>query len=164
MSLDRFYARLPDKPMILRLLLKAVSKERPRVGAAGHIYTPPRTQKFEKYLAQAAGTLNRQPYTCPVKVTVCVTDPIPKSYKGIKRQAALLNLISPQVGDLDNKVKAITDGLNGVAYIDDKQINSLRAERIYGSEHSIYVEIKRNGLSAGELQEYGKRSNNTGRA
>ncbi len=156
--------KLRDDPMILRLLLKAVSKERPRVGAAGHIYTPPKTQKFEKYIAEAAKTLMRAPYTCPVRVNIMLYEPVPKSYKGDKREAAELGLISPPVGDLDNKVKAITDGLNGIVYIDDKQINCLRAERAYGEEHSIFVQIERNGLSSGELEKYGRERSNRRRA
>ena len=155
-SLINFYTRLSelDVPMELRLLQKAVSKERPRAGGAGHFYTPKRTKQFEKMIATAASTLNRRPYTCPVSVRITVYDPIPKSYKHAQRLAAELNLISPLVGDLDNKVKAITDGLNGVAYIDDKQINELFSNRVYGDEHKIIVRIKRNGLSVGELEEW----------
>ena len=33
-------------------------------------------------------------------------------------------------GDLDNKCKVIQDGLNGIAYIDDKQIIELHAKKI----------------------------------
>jgi Holliday junction resolvase RusA-like endonuclease len=87
-------------------------------------------------------------------VTITIVEPIPKSYTGYKRKAAELNLISPPVGDLDNKIKAITDGLNGIAYIDDKQINCLAADRRYGTEHVIHVEIKRNGISMTEVDRY----------
>jgi Holliday junction resolvase RusA-like endonuclease len=85
---------------------------------------------------------------------VAIYDPIPKSYNALRKAAAELGLINPPVGDLDNKVKAITDGLNGVAYIDDKQINCIEATREYGDHHMIFVRVERNGLSLEELREY----------
>lgn len=157
MSLLDLYHRLryEDTPMVLDINnVFAVSKERPRKGRSGHMYTPKRTQKFERLIADIAKTLNRQPYTCPVKVVVEVWEPIPVSYKGAKLMAARLGLISPPRGDLDNKVKAITDGLNGVAYVDDKQINCIRADRGYGASHKIHVVVSRNGLSNGEVERY----------
>lgn len=166
MSLTALYRALKrqDKPMELCLLLKAVSKERPRTGKGGHVYTPKRTQKFEKMVAEAGATLLRQPYTCPVKVWVEIREPIPKSFPKWKQEAARLRLISPQVGDLDNKIKAITDGLNGVCYIDDKQINHVGGIRVYGDNHEIYITIERSGLSIGELQGHNERRSSEGGA
>ena len=146
---------LLDKPMEIRLNWKAIAKERPRLGRGGRVFTPKATREFETKMAEAGSTLLRRPYTCPVKITVRLYDPIPKSYKGMKLHAARENLINPPVGDLDNKIKAITDGLNGVAYVDDKQINKIDAERRYGNDHAIYVLLERNGLSAKELEDYG---------
>ena len=34
--------------------------------------------------------------------------------------------------DLDNVVKAICDGLNGLAYVDDSQVSSIEARKIWG--------------------------------
>jgi len=146
-----------DKPFVLQLKNKAISKQRPRKGRSGHMFTPAETRRFEKYVAECGKTLLRSPYTCPVRVIVHIFDPVPVSYTGNKRRAAELNLINPPVGDLDNKVKAITDGLNGVAYVDDKQINKIDAGRYYAESYAIYVQITRNGLSAKELEDYGKR-------
>ena len=157
----RYLMRLKRKedPMIIHIYMKAVSKERPRVGRSGHIYTPPRTQKFEKTIAEAAKTLRREPYTCPVKVCVGIYEPVPKSYPKWKKLGAELGMLSPPVGDLDNKVKAITDGLNGIAYLDDRQINYIIATRTYGDEHTIHIQVERNGLSLGEVERYVKSNN-----
>ena len=144
-----------DEPMEMSFQMKAVSKQRPRTGRSGHMYTPKETRAFEKMVAEKAATLLRTPYTCPVAVFITVYDPIPSSYKGVKRQAAEVNLISPPVGDLDNKVKAVTDALNGIAYVDDKQINFTRSERLYGENHAILVTVQRNGLSLVEVQKCG---------
>lgn len=143
-----------DNGVELKLRLKAVSKERPRKGRSGHMYTPKKTRDFEKKVAEMASTLSAPPYTCPVTVEIVVTEPIPKSYKGVKRLAAKHNLITPPRGDLDNKVKAVTDGLNGIVYIDDVQINTMKLSKCYGEEHSIYIKVYRSGLSANELEKY----------
>lgn len=158
MRLIDFYEHIAidDKPIDLFMPWKAVSKERPRKGASGHMYTPKRTRDFEKLVGDVAKTIARPAFTCPVVVRIIIMEPVPKSYKGIKREAATSGLISPPVGDLDNKVKAITDGLNGIAYLDDNQINRIIASRLYGDRHSISVTIRRNGLSAKELEDYGQ--------
>lgn len=155
-TLIGFYINLlaEDRPFRLSLKRKAVSKERPRTGRGGHVYTPKRTREFEQYVADAARTLLRSPYTCQVYVDIEIVEPIPKSYKGAQREAAEQWLINPPVGDLDNKVKAITDGLNGIAYLDDRQINQLTATRRYGDEHSIEVTVQRSGLSRLEVEQY----------
>lgn len=149
-----FWLQEREEPMELLVKRKAQSKERPRLGRRGVVFTPERTRQFERLIAEVATTLNRTPYTCPVKFTMQVIEPIPKSYKGEKWVAAKYNLISPPVGDLDNKVKAVTDGLNGIAYVDDKQINDIRATRGYGDTYEIAVMIRRNGLSAREIELY----------
>ena len=141
-----------DQDFFLELKWKAVPKGRPRVGRHS-VYTPKRTREFEAKVKAAAKTVDRAPYTCPVKVEVYVCEPIPQTYKGFKRAAALEGLINPPVGDLDNKVKAITDALNGKAYLDDKQIVDIRATKRFSPSASIVVIVSRAGLSLGEVQE-----------
>lgn len=154
-DIDGYYSKLLDDDEELRLFLdfKAVSKERPRTGKSGHVYTPQRTRAFEREVAKAAKDAGFRPFHCPVSVTITISDPIPKSYKGRKLLAAQHGYINPPVGDLDNKVKAITDALNGIAYIDDKQVNLLRSHRRYWHRHGIDIAIRRNGLSLLEVLE-----------
>lgn len=46
-------------------------------------------------------------------------------------------------GDLDNKCKVIQDGLNGIAYNDDKQIVELHARKIMNSTfNGVIIEVK----------------------
>lgn len=44
--------------------------------------------------------------------------------------------------DLDNLVKLITDALNGLAYVDDEQIEVLHAERVYSAGSEARAEIR----------------------
>jgi Holliday junction resolvase RusA-like endonuclease len=136
--------------VIVNTDLRAVSKERPRVGKSGHIYTPKRTVDFERAVAEAC-TLD-SPVTYPVSICINIVEAPPKTWPVEKRQLALGGLLVPTRGDLDNQVKAITDGLNGIAYIDDVQITAITALREYGTTDRITVSIKQQGLSPIQLQ------------
>ena len=103
------------------------SKQRPRLGKGGRVYTPTRTLRYEHSVAAAflVATRGRRraAYTGPVELRIrCV-------FATMHRR------------DLDNVVKAICDGLNGVAYADDCQVTSIRAEREQGSEERAEVEV-----------------------
>lgn len=145
-----------DTDFYMELQWKAVPKGRPRVGK-NSVYTPKRTRDFEKKVRDAAKTVKRGPFTCPVKVFVTISEPIPKSYTGMKRAAAKAELINPPVGDLDNKVKAITDALNGIAYMDDRQIVHIDAKKFFGVKPMIVVTVSRAGLSLGEVENVSRR-------
>ncbi len=43
-------------------------------------------------------------------------------------------------GDLDNRIKTISDALNGEAYIDDRQIKELHVKEVPGKISTITVE------------------------
>tara|TARA_R110000822_G_scaffold12174_16_gene44201 strand:- start:2967 stop:3440 length:474 start_codon:yes stop_codon:yes gene_type:complete len=133
--------------------IKAISKERPRVGKAGHVYTPQRTRDYEEAVA-LLGTENRAGSTaaCPVALSVTIRHTIPASWKPEKKAAAQAGHIYPTRGDLDNKVKAISDALNGIAYVDDVQICQLKAEMIYATDDGICVKVTRAGYTLSELR------------
>jgi crossover junction endodeoxyribonuclease RusA len=46
-----------------------------------------------------------------------------------------------QPGDLDNIIKAIQDGLNGIAWIDDRQVVELQAKRIKAGPDRVVIRI-----------------------
>jgi len=148
--IQRWLDRVSDELiMVLDLETKAVSKERPRVGKSGHVYTPKRTRGFEKLVARSC--LIQKPVTYPIKVFVSIMETPPKTWPVEKRQLALAGLIVPTRGDLDNQLKAITDGLNGLAYVDDVQITAIEACRCYGINNRITVHIKQAGLSSVQI-------------
>lgn len=68
---------------------------------------------------------------------------IPKSVSKKKKQQMLENEISPIIKpDTDNIAKSILDSLNGIAYLDDKQVIRLTVEKWYAEVPSVSVEIK----------------------
>ena len=65
-----------------------------------------------------------------------------KSWSTVKKGRALAQMIRPIVKpDLDNIAKAILDGMNGVAWEDDKQVVSLRMEKTYSAVPRVVVEV-----------------------
>lgn len=143
-----------DKPIHFYMPEKAVSKERPRAARGGHHYTPKKTRDYEKGVRAAALEQEITPYCCPVSVVVWIFEKTPKSYTKAQKDAAEKGLIYPRAGDIDNKIKAITDALNGVAYLDDRQITDLSGRRRYGVANGILVCVARSGISDQELREY----------
>lgn len=120
--------------MIITIPGKPVGKARPKFRRAGFkviTYTPPATKKYEKEVAriykQSAGVLYTE---IPLRVRILAKFPIPESWSKKNKEKALKGEIKPnKKPDLDNIAKIILDGLNGVAYTDDKQVTSLEIEK-----------------------------------
>lgn len=86
----------------------AVPKGRPRATKTGQIYTPKETVDAEFYVGTCAKAARRGPMDAE----------------------SLLHLDLAFYGtqaDIDNLVKLVMDGMNGVVYKDDKQVISLTA-------------------------------------
>lgn len=87
--------------------------------ATGIPYTPEQTVKEEEAVAKA---YKGPKHLGPVRLDVHVLRALPASRpKAIRSEP---DIIKP---DLDNVVKAIMDGLNGVAYLDDSQVVEIHA-------------------------------------
>ena len=108
----------------------AKAKERPRVGKGGRIYTPNGTHKYEKLVKniyQEKGIYFFDNEYISVKIIFWFE--IPKSYNKAKHQAAAEGFLRPSRADIDNYIKSVLDGLNKVAYSDDRYIYRLEAEK-----------------------------------
>lgn len=114
---------------------KPQGKARPRFSRkSGVVYTPAKTAKYEKTIAktyiEAGGKCI--PSDCYVSVSVSAFFPIPKSYTKGKRLACKHNVNRPdKKPDIDNIIKAVLDGLNGIAYEDDKQVVEVIGRKYY---------------------------------
>ena len=105
-----------------------VAKGRPRLSRYG-AYTPEKTVNYENLVNLSFINSGCEPYINnePLECIINLYKSIPKSVSKKKQQDMLLGKIRPiSKPDLDNCIKSILDGLNKVAFNDDKQIVKIR--------------------------------------
>ena len=118
-----------------------VSKQRPRLGKGGCVYTPSKTKVFENIVALSYG--NRPNFDDKyIRIRLKFKFEVPKSYSKKKRLEALEGKIRPTKADIDNYIKAVLDGLNKRAWKDDRYIVGILAEKEYSEESCIEVSIE----------------------
>ena len=118
-----------------------VSKQRPRLGKGGCVYTPSKTKVFENIVALSYG--NRPNFDDKyIRIRLKFKFEVPKSYSKKKRLEAIEGKIRPTKKDLDNIAKAVLDGLNTKAFMDDRYIVGLTLEKMYAEENRIDVVIE----------------------
>ena len=118
-----------------------VSKQRPRLGKGGCVYTPSKTKVFENIVALSYE--NRPSFDDKyIRIRLKFKFEVPKSYSKKKRLEAIEGKIRPTKGDIDNYIKAVLDGLNKKAWEDDRHIIGILAEKEYANESCIEVSIE----------------------
>lgn len=122
---------------------KAVAKQRPRLTRSGHVYTPKQTREFEKNVGLLWGyPLTNKPLIANVEIYIKT----PSKFRKSEKIRALMGKIKPvTTPDIDNVLKAIFDGLNGVAYEDDKQIFEVTARKHYAEKNYFTVRLTEYG-------------------
>jgi len=125
-------------------------KARPRfsrTGAVVRTYTPDSTTDYEQLVRSvyraSGGTYHENGY---IRLAVRAYFAVPKSATK-KRRAQMLcaQLMPAKKPDIDNIVKIIMDGLNGVAYKDDAQVVSIMASKAYSDTPRVEMEITAEG-------------------
>lgn len=118
-------------------------KGRPRVTARGgfaRVYTPSKTVAYEGLIAIAGREAMEaaSPYAGPVCVEATAVFAIPASWSKRRKAEAQWHTSKP---DGDNIVKALGDGLNGVAWRDDSQVASWKIIKVYGDTPGLHVTV-----------------------
>lgn len=124
---------------------KIRSKQRPRFGKNGNVYTPTQTLNYESWIRWIwIQTVNKLfPPEAALKIIITVEFEIPASWNPKKRAAAIEGKIKPTVKpDIDNIIKICFDALNKTAYDDDKTIVELYAKKYYGPDPQIKISIE----------------------
>ncbi len=125
---------------------KVQAKQRPRMNLHnGRVYTPQPTINYENFVKMCYADYANQngwtPFENALRAEIEVFMPVPKSDSKKKRELKLSGKIRPTMKpDNDNIAKSVLDALNGLAYVDDKQIVELKANKYYGAE--AYVRVK----------------------
>jgi len=114
-----------------------------RGGKVGH-YTPNKTAVYEKTVATLASVAmgGNPPIEVACRLKVDFFMPIPKSWSLKKQLLAIAGEIKPtSKPDVDNLIKAVKDGLNGVVWLDDSQVVEIVAVKKYDQNPRVDVEV-----------------------
>ena len=120
-------------------------KARPRFSRTGHAYTPDETRRYEARVAVLGkyAMCNRDIMRGAVKISILAAFPVPVSYSLKRRAACLQGCERPaKKPDMDNIIKIICDGLNGIAWKDDAQVVEVSATKTYAEFPSVTVYIE----------------------
>ncbi len=144
---------LPDRTsrIVIRLAGAPVAKGRGRVGTAGHgvrgrpvVFTPAKTRTYEAVLRYMASDVMgvRAPITRAVHVTIVAKFPIPPSWSKKKRALAAAQEI-PMVTrpDIENVAKIALDAMNGIVYVDDRQVTALSINKMYHEKPELVIVV-----------------------
>ena len=139
MTPDRISFIIPGNP---------VPKGRPRISVRdGKAFarTPAKTVIFENLVKhEAALAMDGQaPYEGPVDLKINVCLPHSTSWPAWKRDGVFSGeILQTSRPDLDNYIKAILDGLNGVVFKDDAQVVNIGASKFFAVTPRIYVQAE----------------------
>lgn len=111
---------------------KVQGKARPRFSSrSGTVYTPEKTKSYERQIAEAYEAQHGPCFEGAVMVVIEAVFPIPKSWPRAKKAEAMAGKLPPGKPDIDNILKVVLDGLNGIAYEDDKQVVLTQCKKVY---------------------------------
>lgn len=131
--------------------------KRAAIAAGGHAYTPEKTVSFEGRLAYAAQQVmgDRPPLEGAIELTVWVYFPVPASKPKKWREAALRGEIRPTVKpDWDNGGK-LTDALNLIVWVDDKQVVDAHVHKFYSDRPRCIVQVSELTFSTSKQDIFG---------
>ena len=121
-----------------------MGKARPRMNTiTGRAYTPTKTRMYEDYIKLLYRSQPKHYFEGYVRLTIKAYYSVAKSDSKQKKEDKLSNILRPsKKPDLDNIVKLIADGLNGIAYKDDTQIVEIVAMKFYSDKPRVEVQIE----------------------
>lgn len=125
-----------------------VAKARPKAARRGNfisMYTPQKTVNYEGLVAHSAHAAmqGRNLINGAVSVELDIRLGIPQSWSKKKKQAAAEGLIAAtKKPDIDNTIKSIFDGMNGVVFKDDVQIIQTSQRKRYSETPGVVVIVR----------------------
>lgn len=125
-----------------------IGKGRPRatsINGMARLYTPKKTANYEGLVAHAAheAMAGRTPMEDAATVTMNICCPIPASWSQKKQRMAALGEIRPTTKpDIDNVVKGVFDGMNGVVWRDDVVVAELIVRKFYSLAPCVQVVVR----------------------
>lgn len=128
-----------------------VAKGRPKLSRYG-TYTPKKTKDYEELIKKAwdeSKYADTEPLESALSISVVFYRGIQKSGTKAIKQAKNDGFILPTIKpDIDNYLKSILDGLNGLAYVDDSQVCTIKASKKYSAYPRVEVVVEEMDLDA----------------
>jgi crossover junction endodeoxyribonuclease RusA len=120
-----------------------VPQPRPRILKNGHRYTPDNgIHGYRERIALAARAAGASPTThAPVTLVIDLVFERPRSHFLANGQLNPRTALPVPPGDCSNYQKGVEDSLNGVAWVDDRQVAKTVVEKRYGPEACTRVQI-----------------------
>lgn len=124
-----------------------IGKGRPKFARRGNFvstYTPTKTRDYEDLIKLAAGkAMTEKPLETPVAVFVYIVAPVLASFSKKRKADCLAGIEKPmKKPDIDNVAKCFLDAMNGIVYVDDTQVVSLHATKVYGTVGLVEVMVR----------------------
>lgn len=112
-------------------------------GGFARMYTDAQTASYENLVRLCcAQEMGGAPCETALQVSISAYFPIPESASKKAKAAMLVGGIPhTKKPDIDNVIKAILDGMNGVVFKDDKQIIRLFGEKYYSDTPRVEVAV-----------------------
>ncbi|MBO29648.1 MAG: hypothetical protein CML61_12990 [Rhodobacteraceae bacterium] len=132
------------------------AKKRHRSTRQGRTYNPADNVSFERTVAQIALQHFPEPLEGPVRLTFTAIFAPAQSWSK-KKTAAHLHRPHTQKPDLDNIEKALKDGLNRVAFVDDAQVAEVHKKKMWGPRPRTIVMIEPLSVSLVSMRSRGWR-------
>jgi len=123
--------------MIFFIETKPLPAPRPRFSKYG-TYNKKEYTQYKQKIAWMYKTKGGSLYDGIVNIKIDFFFMVPKSWS--KKKKEYMREYLPKA-DVDNLAKAVLDALNGVAYKDDKQVQSLFARKQYSTSDGVIVEV-----------------------
>ncbi|WP_170607793.1 RusA family crossover junction endodeoxyribonuclease [Ruegeria arenilitoris] len=121
-------------------------KGRPRFSrATGRAFNDTATRNYESEIrGHTYEAMDKfPPCEGPVEIMIDAVMPIPNSWPKWKQEAARIgSWRAVGTPDLDQIIKASLDGMNTVAYRDDRQVACIRANQRYGERPRLEIEVR----------------------
>lgn len=101
-------------------------------------YQPAKIVNFHALVATFAKQAIPAPLEGAIHLRLSIVLRTPASWSKKRKSALNYATVRP---DLDNSSKAFMDGMNGIAWIDDKQVVDLHVTKAYGNRDAVVVTV-----------------------
>lgn len=144
---NKFTGQLIKRQIVFTIPIAPVPKARHRTTIQGgrvHNYNDPKAQgDIETFIAYARPAAPREPLDGALAFRVGVYLPIPQSWSRKKHAAAIAGTQWPEASrqDLDNFIKFASDCMNGLFFVDDRQIVSIESVKKYSETPRWEIQV-----------------------